>query len=140
LVEEKPIFGIWTVLADSKYDLEESFWVYGYNALTERKTINDIIRILMIGLYDPRRTKQIVIVHNKLLFYDEERFDMVICKCKKDAQRLHHALNEAATENKIKALYFMGTAGKGMLGEYYDIIHEHTGWNYTKIWRTTTRP
>jgi hypothetical protein len=140
LVEEKPIFGIWTVLADADYDMEESFWVYGYNPLTERKNITEIINILMIGMNVPKHTKQIVVVHNKLLFYDEDRFDMIICKCKKDAQRLHHALNKAATENKIKSLYFMGTAGKGMLGEYYEIIHEHTGWNYTKIWRTTTRP
>ena len=34
----------------------------------------------------------------------------------------------------------MGTAGKGIIGEFYDIIHENTGWSYTKIWRTTTRP
>jgi hypothetical protein len=140
LVEEKPIFGIWTVLADADYDIEESFWVHGFNPSTQRKNIFDIIQILMVGLNDPRRTKQIVVVHNKLLFYDEERFDMVICKNKKDAQRLHHALAKAATENKIKSLYFMGTAGKAIIGEFYEIIHENTGWSYTKIWRTTTRP
>jgi len=140
LVEEKPLYGIWTVLADEDYDVEETFWVYGSNPLTERKTIYDIIQILMIGLQNSRHTKQIVVVHNKLLFYDEDRFDMVICKNKKDCQRLHHALAKAATDNKIKSLYFMGTAGKGIIGEFYDIIHENTGWTYTKIWRTTTRP
>lgn len=140
LVEEKPIFGIWTVLADEDYDVEESFWVYGFNPLTERKNIFDILKILMIGMNNPKHTKQIVVVHNKLLFYDEERFDMIICKNKKDAQRLHHALAKAAINGKIKSLYFMGTAGKGIIGDFYEIIHENTGWSYTKIWRTNTRP
>jgi len=140
LVYEKPIFGIWTVLHDSTYEIEESFWVYGYNNQTDRKSIIDIIQLLMVGMGDKRKTKQVVVVNNKLLIHVEDQFEMVICKCKKDAQRLHHALAKAAKDNKIKNLFFMGTANKKMCGDYYDIIHEHTGWSYTKIWRTTTRP
>ena len=139
LVEEKPL-GDWTILADDEFDIEETFWVYGFNALTERKTIIDIMGLLMYGMQDERLTKQIVVVKNKLLIYHEEQFDMVICKCQLDAQRLNHALSKAAIDNKIKSLYFMGTARKKMLGDYYEIIHEHTNWSYTKIWRTTTRP
>lgn len=140
LVYEKPIFGIWTVLHDSTYDVEEEFWVYGYDKRNDRKTILDIIKLLMVGMGDPKKTKQVVVVNNKLLIHVEDQFDMVICKCKRDAQRLHHALSKAAKDNKIKNLYFMGTANKKMCGDYYEIIHEHTGWDYTKIWRTTTRP
>jgi len=142
--EEKPmkhLYGEWTVLTESKYSFEETFWVFGYNALHERKSIIDIIKILMVGMDNPRKTKQLIVIHNKLVIYDEDKFDMVICKCKKDAQRLHHELNKASTDNKIKNLYFMGTAtDKKVLGDYYELIHEHTGWDYTKIWRTTTRP
>jgi hypothetical protein len=141
VVEEKPIFGIWTVLTEAKYSIEESFWVYGFNPLTERKNIVDIIGMLMVGVNEPRFTKQIIVINNKLVFYNEDSFDMVICKCKPDAQRLHHELNKAARDNGIKNLYFMGTAtDKKIMGDYYEIIHEKTGWNYTKIWRTTTRP
>lgn len=140
LVYEKPIFGIWTILHDSNYDVEENFWVYGYDKRKDRKTIVDIIGLLMVGMGDPKKTKQVVVVNNKLLIHVEDQFDMVICKCKRDAQRLHHALAKAAKANKIKNLFFMGTANKKMCGDYYEIIHEHTGWDYTKIWRTTTRP
>jgi len=139
-VYEKPIFGIWTVLHDSTYEIEESFWVHGYNNQTDRKSIIDIIQLLMVGMGDKKKTKQVVVVNNKLLIHEEDQFEMVICKCKKDAQRLHHELAKAAKDNKIKNLFFMGTANKKMCGDYYDIIHEHTGWDYTKIWRTTTRP
>jgi hypothetical protein len=140
LINEKPLFGIWTVLHDSDYDIEETFWVYGYSSQNDRKKIIDIIKLLMVGMDDPRKTKQVVVVNNKLLIHVEDQFEMVICKCKRDAQRLHHALSKAASDNKIKNLYFMGTANKKMCGDYYEIIHEHTGWDYTKIWRTTTRP
>jgi hypothetical protein len=124
----------------SDYKLEESFWLYGFNPLTERKTIVDIIQLLMVGLNDPDKTEQIVVVNDKLIIHVEDQFDMVICKCKSDAQRLHHALAKAASNNQLKKLYFMGTAGKKMCGDYYEMIHDHTGWSYTKIWRTTTRP
>lgn len=139
-VTEKPIFGIWTILNDADYEIEETFWVHGYDSRNDRKTITDIIGLLMLNIHDRKKTKQIIVVHNKLLIYNEDQFDMVITKCKKDAQRLHHALSKAATDNKIKGLYFMGTARKKLISDYYDIIHEETGWPYTKIWRTTTRP
>ena len=139
-VEEKPIFGIWTILNDSDYSVEESFWVYGSDPKKDRKNIKDIINLLMLDMGIKKHTKQIVVVYNKLLIYNEEQFDMVICKCKEDAQRLHHILHKTAKDNKIKGLYFMGTARKKMITDFYDIIHENTGWPYTKIWRTTTRP
>ena len=137
---EKPIFGIWTVLHDSDFKIEETFWVYGYDKRNDRKTIKDIVNLLMIGMDNPKKTKQIVVINNKLLIHVEDQFEMIICKCKKDAQRLHHALADAANINKINNLFFMGTANKKMCGDYYDIIHEHTGWDYIKIWRTSTRP
>lgn len=140
LIYEKPLYGIWTILHDSTYDVEETFWVYGYDKRNDRKTIFDIIKLLMVGMGDPQKTKQVVVVNNKLLIHVEDQFEMVICKCKRDAQRLHHALAKAAKDNKIKNLFFMGTANKKMSGDYYEIIHKHTGWGYTKIWRTTTRP
>jgi hypothetical protein len=140
LVREKPLFGIWTILQDSEYDVEETFWVYGYDNRNDRKTIVDIIQLLMVGMNDAKKVKQIVVVQNKLLIHVEDQFDMIICKCKKDAQRLHHALAKAAKDNRIRNLLFMGTANKKMCGDYYELIHEHTGWDYTKIWRTTTRP
>jgi hypothetical protein len=44
---------------------------------------------------------------------------MVICKCKR-CSKVAPRLNKAATDNKIKGLYFMGTAKNKMVGEYHD--------------------
>lgn len=137
--QEKPM-GDWTILDDTDYDIEETFWLYGRNPKNDRVTIHDLIKPLLVGAYKQKLTKQIIVVHNKLVIYSEEQFDMVICKCIDDAQRLHHTLNKIAKKNKAKNVLFMGTATEASICRMYDIIKEHTGWPIQKIWRTTTRP
>lgn len=138
--KESPLFDIWTVLDDSEYNIEESFWLYGRDPKTDRVKIQDIVKLIMVGAYKKKMTKEVIVVNNKLVIYNEEQFDMVICKCIDDAQRLHHALSKAIRKNKIKSIVFMGTATEASMGRMYDIIKVGTGWPMTKIWRTTTRP
>ena len=135
---EKPL-GDWTILASDEYNLEETFYIYGYEDDT-RPTIREVVKRLMIGAHSKRMVKQIIVVYNKLIIYNEDQFDMIICKNLEDAQRLHHTLARIAKKQKIKSLLFMGTAQPAQIGRYYDIIHEETGWPYTKIRRTSTRP
>ena len=137
--QEKPM-GDWTILDDTDYDIEETFWLYGRNPKNDRVTIHDLIKPLLVGAYKQKLTKQIIVVHNKLVIYSEEQFDMVICKCIDDAQRLHHLLHNIAKKNKAKNVLFMGTATEASICRMYDIIKENTGWPIQKIWRTTTRP
>ncbi len=137
--EEKP-FGDWTILKDSEYDVEESFWLYGKSPIHERVTIHDILKPLTLHAYKKNMSKQLIVVHNKLIIYNEDQFDMVICKCKSDAQRLHHALAKACKRNKIKSIVFMGTASDVNIPTMYKIIKENTDWPMSKIMRTSTRP
>lgn len=136
---EKPI-GDWTILDSFEYQIEERFWVHGMDPKSNRPTIKEIVKRLVSGAHKKNLTKQIIVLYNKLIIYNEEQFDMVICKCKVDAQRLHHTLAKIAKKQKIKSLLFMGTSTEATASRLYDLIHEHTGWSYTKIWRTTTRP
>ena len=136
---EKPL-GEWTILDSSSYQIEERFWVYGMDPKANRPTVKEIVKRLVSGAYKKKMTKQVIVVYNKLIIYNEDQFDMVICKCKADAQRLHHTLAKIAKKQKIKSLLFMGTATAATASRLYDIIHENTGWAYTKIWRTNTRP
>lgn len=137
-VENK--LGDWTILASNEYYFEESFWLFGKSPVNERVTIHDIVKLLMKDVNSIKMTKQVIVVHNKLLIYNENQFDMVICKCKKDAQRLHHALAKAVSNNNIKNLLFMGTATQATISLLYTIIKEKTGWPMSKIYRRTTRP
>lgn len=128
-----------TVITSSKYEVEETFYIYGFVGKS-RPTITEIIKRLMINVYAKNSVKQIIVVNNKLIIYTENQFDMVICKNKNEAQRLHHTLARIANKQKIKNLLFMGTAGPATTTLLYKMIADKTGWNNLKIKRTSTRP
>lgn len=135
----EPPLGDWTILSTQDYDIEETFMIYGMEYKNgERPTIKEVVKRLMINAYSKRIVKQVIVVYNKLLIYNEDQFDMVVCKNMEEAQRLHHALAKIATKQKIKTLLFMGTATKSNIGRLYDVIHDETGWPYTKIRRQST--
>jgi hypothetical protein len=136
---EAPI-GNWTILHSAPYEVEETFWIFGFNPKADRPTIAEVVKRLLKGAHGKKMVKQIIVVHNKLVIYNEDHFDMVICKNILDAQRLHHTLAKVSKKQKLKNLLFMGTASKATIGRMYDLIHEVTEWPYTKIRRTTTRP
>jgi len=140
VTQEKPIFNYWTVIDNADYDIEEEFWIYGHPSKRDRKTIKDVVRVVMNDATDAKRSRQVIVVHNKLVIQNEDRFDMVICKNKRDCQRLHHLLNDSAEKFKLKGLVFMGTCGDANISMMYDIIYENTNWTYQKIRRTSTRP
>ena len=139
LYTEAPL-GDWTIITSDTYQVEETFWIYGFNPKADRPNIREVVKRLLVGAHAKRMVKQVIVVHNKLLIYNEDQFDMVVCKNLEDAQRLHHTLAKIAKKQKIKSVLFMGTAGAAMIGRMYDVIHDETGWPYTKIRRTSTRP
>jgi hypothetical protein len=53
---------------------------YGLDNTTERSTISEIVKRLMIGVHGKKMVKEIIVVYNKLIIYNENQFDMVICK------------------------------------------------------------
>lgn len=134
------LLGDWTILVSDDYLIEERFWLYGNDSRLKRPTISEILKKLMAGAHAKNAVKQIIVVHNKVLMYNENYFDMVICKNMGDAQRLHHTLSKIARKQKIKSLLFIGTASKTMISRMYDLIKEKTGWKIRKINRTSTRP
>jgi hypothetical protein len=138
LYTEEPL-GDWTILTSQDYELEETFMIYGIGYKNgERPTIREIVKRLMLNAHSKKTVKQIIVVYNKLLIYNEDQFDMVLCKNLEEAQRLHHTLAKIAKKQKIKSLLFMGTATKSNIGRLYDVIHEETGWPYPKIRRQST--
>jgi hypothetical protein len=121
------------------FEIEETFYIYGYEE-KERPTITEIVKRLMVNAHSKKIVKQVIVVYNKLIIYNEEQFDLVLCKNLEEAQRLHHTLAKIVKKQKIKSLLFMGTASKANIGRLYDLIHDETGWAYTKIRRTSTKP
>lgn len=137
LYTEEPL-GDWTIIDSDLFDVEETFYLWGLENETDRVDIREILKRLMINAHSKRIVKQVIVVYNKVIIYNEEQFDMVMCKNLVEAQRLHHTLAKISKKQKIKSLLFMGTASKATITRLYDLIHDETGWEYSKIRRTTT--
>jgi hypothetical protein len=141
LYKEK-LLGDWTILHADDYQIEETFLIYGMDGhnKADRPNIDVVAKKLFAGAYKKNITKQVIVVHNKLVVHNEESFDMVICKCLEDAQRLHHAIAKIASKQKIKSLVFQGTATPATVSIIYRVIKANTNWSWIKIRRRTTRP
>lgn len=137
---EKPL-GDWTILCSEEYLIEETFWMYDTDPkkIKDRPTIKGILKVLVDGAYKKNMVKNIIILRNKLVIYNEDLFDMVVCKNDEDCKRLHHTLARLARKQKLKNLLFMGVASKTISSSIYKMIMEVTGWPYHKVKRTTTR-
>lgn len=134
----------WVVYDKAPYDLEESFWVYGYHPLNCRKDFNFIFNELVV----PKVTKkydflQIISFKNKLILKTYNHTDLVTCKNKSDSIRLYNEIKDRCEKNKkYKYCMFSGDWDSNMRlkREAYEIIKELTNWNKIKIMRSTTRP
>jgi hypothetical protein len=139
-IEEPLLFDKWFVMASEKYKKEEKFAIYGMDTRAERQPISGVMKILMKGLTDTKQNKQVIVVHNKLVIYNDQNFDMIFCKCIKDCKRLHDTLYKTAVAIKLKNLMFMGIASNASLYHINKTIIQWTGWDYNKVRRQTTRP
>ncbi len=140
LIKES-FLGDWVIIETNEFDIEETFWMYGMsNKRSNRPNISEIIKRLVTGAYAKNCVKQIIIVHNKVIIWSESQFDMVVCKNRDEAKRLHHTLAKIAKKQKLKKLLFMGTASKAMVSRMYDIILDNTNWTIERIRRTSSRP
>jgi hypothetical protein len=132
----------WVIYDKKPYKKEESFWVYGYHPLVQRKDFlfifNSIVKPKAITKGD---MLNVMVFKNKVLFetlYGE--LDMVICKTKSDAIRLYNLLEEWCKKDKeVKYYLFNGDWSKS-IERMVEKIQKLTNWDKVKITRNSTRP
>ena len=131
----------WVVREKITRLVEESFWVYGYDPKTDRKTCQWIYDNLIIGSiennYDIVR---ISIYKNKLIIkYDNKPLSMVMCKNKSDCIRMYNYISDNIRKKKLKQVICIGAYNTvcDARREIEREIMELTGWNKMKIQRST---
>lgn len=131
----------WIVYDRENYDKEESFWVYGYHPVFQRKDFSWIYDNLISNNVDKFNIKQILVFRNKLLINTTFSLNMVMCKNESDCIRLYNELQKEITNNKIKYVHFNGDAYHSYMKKiWFDKIKTLTGWSETKIRRKNLRP
>lgn len=132
----------WVFIEELPYNVEETFWIYGFNPKTDRKDYQFIINNYMV--YNKNNKyffKEVVIYRNKLLIHSNEGLNIIICKNHQDSVRLYNSLNDYCKEKKYKNILFAGDVLPNSYGSefWYEKIHELTNWNRRKINKNTTR-
>lgn len=132
----------WIVVDRAAYEVEETFWVYGYHPKLQRKTFEWVFNEF-IGNdgKDKYKFKTIALYHNKILFECNNELNMVMCKNKSDSIRFYNQLEEWAAKKKYdKFIFFIGDIKKSKYKpEWLNKIQKLTNWNMTKIKRRSTR-
>jgi len=131
----------WVVYNKADFLFEETYWVYGFSPIHDRKNFNYIHDILVQNTTKTKiHEKRVIVLYNKLIIEDENYdFDLVICKTQDDCIRLYNELQNDCDSNGIKSIYFSGMAKVSMKDILVERIKLKTGWNKDKITRKTTR-
>ena len=142
LVEQRSNSENWNIIDKRKYQVEETFWVWGFNNKTERKTFPWIYENILIGgLSNSYDIKRVLLYKNKVIIKnDDDTMDLIFCKTKSDAFRFYQLLEEKVKQAKNRQIFFVGS---------YDVISdkrrkleeelmEMTGWTKKKIQMPST--
>ena len=131
----------WVIYDREDYDREETFWVYGYHPVFQRKDFKWIYDNLISNNNEKNSLKQILIFRNKLLISTTYELNMILCKNESDCIRLYNELEKEIEKNKIKYVYFVGDGYHSYLKKnWFNKIKELTGWDDLKIRRRNLRP
>lgn len=121
--------------------VEETFWVYGFDSKTDRKTFVWIWDNLVLGaIHNSYDIIRIAIYKNKLIIkYDDMKPSMVLCKNGSDAIRMYNMLSDKAKHLKTKQIIGIGAFNviSEKRRELEKEIEELTGWSKMKIQRST---
>ncbi len=131
----------WIIYDRENYDKEETFWVYGYHPVFQRKNFEWIYENLIKNDLNKFNLKQILVYQNKLLISKTNSLEMVLCKNISDCIRLFNELEKEAIKNKLKYILFSGDAFNSKLRKsWFEKIKKLTNWSDLKIRRNSLRP
>lgn len=131
----------WIVIDRANYNMEETFWVYGYHPKIQRKTFQWVFdNFVLKGSKNKYMFKNIVLYLNKILFECDGNLEMVICKNKNDSVRFYNQLEQWSRDRKLKYVMFTGDiAHSKHKRDWMEKIMKLTSWNIKKVKRCSTR-
>lgn len=134
----------WQIIDKTSYDIEESFWVNGYDPFLQRKNFEWIFdNFIGKNIRDYDSFKNVLIYQNKFIVTSGENINIVFCKCVNDAIRMYNEVEKTARELKYKNIMFSGNIrdfSKQTISSWIDKLCEATGFSRHKIKRNSLRP
>lgn len=139
LVEQRTNIEGWEVVDKFKMNIEETFWVFGYDNRSDRKTFMWIYNEMIIrDGFGPYEFRRVFTYRNKFLVrYDDGSIGIVICKSERDAVDVYNEIQRRAKADKHKQIIFIGDKSDNIKIE--NELISVTGWTAKKVqMRNTT--
>ena len=139
LVQQNLTIDGWIVVDKFPFEVEETFWVWGYHKRKERKTFLWVYENMVVNEDEADCMKSIVIFHNKIVIRndDTEEIRFVLCKTEGDAIKFYNLIEKRVRKDKLlrKRIFFIGWCeSDSPLGyKLREQIHDLTGWKDKKI-------
>lgn len=134
----------WQIIDKADWNIEETFWVNGYDPKYQRKTFQWIFdNFIGIDCKNKYLFKNILLYNNKLIIDSVESTEIIFCKCINDAFRLYNEIEELCIKERMKNIMFSGNLrdySKSTISSWIDKLCDVTGFNRTKIKRNSLRP
>lgn len=126
------------IVAKDEWLVEETFNVYGYHPVRDRKTYRFIYdELVMSDIEGKADIKRIMTFHNKLLIEQGMDFDLIICKNADECRRLCNKIFKDIEQSKNKLVFYGGEAKNTAAANWVERIMEKTGWNRTTVLKHT---
>lgn len=124
----------YAIIAKDDWYVPETYNVYGYNPVTDRKTGRWIFDNIVNSNCTRDNFKNIFICDNKLIIQYNSDLDFVICKTKDECLRLYNGLMNETDKNNKNILYssFISENRKSWL---YDQLENKTGWDRNVLYK-----
>ena len=131
----------WIVRDKAVRLVEETFWVYGFDHKSDRKTFSWIFDTLLVGsIVNSYDIIRVLIYKNKLVIkYDDKPLSLIMCKNTSDSVRLYNTISDKLKERKIKQIICIGSYNliSDSRRELESEIMDLTGWSKRKLQRST---
>lgn len=125
----------YNIIAKDEWYVEETFHVYGYHPIKDRKTFDFILNEIILKDNNKENIKRVFTYKNKLIIQYNNDIDMVSCKTAGEAKRLYAALDKSVSDKKY--ILFTGSlCTKNMSTWVLNKMEEKTGWTRNSCYRS----
>lgn len=125
VIEDDPCH---VILAKEEWYVEETFKVYGYHPIKDRKTFGFILDEMIIGSVKTKYDITSIFTYkNKLILSYLDDFDFITCRNAEETQRLFMQLQKQLPKEYKKNVLFLGKINNSRISTIIDSLQEKTG-------------
>ena len=134
-VEETVDDNEWVIVNTSPYYMEEVFNVSGSN---RKLTAKEVVDYVVLPNKQKNVPKKFLMINNKIVVEGLNLY-LVTCKDIEETIRLYNKIRTYCYDNKIGDIIFFGSVPKENRKTWYKKIHERTGVDYNRLYRSNSR-